>query len=811
MKKLLLLAIIVMTAGTMTARHLTPAEALQRAESAAGMKAMSKSPVKPECVMQIKARNSTDASVYVFRDGNAGYRILSADDVAAPVLGYSDSGTFNPESLPDNMRWWLDEYARQIEWASSNGGTAYKAPLRVEQRAIAPLLSTTWNQDAPYNNLCPKMGTQATYTGCVATAMAQVMKYHNWPEKGNSSNSYSWNNQTLSMDFATTTFDWNNMLDNYDGESTTAQQNAVATLMKACGYSVNMDYGTQESGASSLQVGYALREYFNYDPALTNADRDLYTTTQWEEMIYNNLADCGPVFYSGLNSSSGHAFVCDGYASEGYFHFNWGWDGMSDGYFMLSALNPGAQGIGGSTSGYNSGQEVVLGIRKPQSGSSLSVPMFVAGGIPSAAVSGDAVYFFGPFYNYSTYAVNGRFAIGVTQQGTTEGNIVAGSDATEYAVGSGIQNLGMNTSDLADGTYQCAILFVTSDNEIYQVMFPAYAENYFELTKSASGVTVTLPQKGELTASEVTFKSAFYIGSRFNVTATIHNTGNADFNRTIYPVLLKSESMDDMVALGEELTADFAAASSTPVDYVGSWITSSDSPLTAGNYYFTFAVNNGYRIVGNSLEPSYKAISAFYPITLNAAAEDSDIAVTLKVNGDASTVTAEQLSFDITVNCTSGYFADPLTIAIFPISGGSAIGQYTSECFFVEAGKSQTMTVSAPFTQGQPETRYMAAAYHGSSQMTDPVTFTIAGTSTIIDEVSNATWTFMATGSKVTITAPEPIRAVSLYSSTGAGCLTGDGNGDNTMELYIDPLAPGIYVASVTTDSGIRSFKFMKN
>ena len=158
--------------------------------------------------------------------------------------------------------------------------------------------------------------------------------------------------------------DWDNMLDSYDGSTTTIQQQAVANLMKYCGAAVQMDYADAwngGSGAYSSDVPEALKNYFNYSEATVLKKRSSYTSNnEWDDLIYSELASSRPVYYSGSNNSGGHAFVCDGYDGNGYYHINWGWSGTSNGNFLLSALDPHEQGTGGSSAGYNNNQAALI-------------------------------------------------------------------------------------------------------------------------------------------------------------------------------------------------------------------------------------------------------------------------------------------------------------------------------------------------------------------------------------------------------------------------------------------------------------------
>ena len=325
--------------------------------------------------------SSTNAEYYyVFNIGNHdGYVIAAGDDCAPAILGYADSGSVNLDSLPENMKAWLEEYAQQIQYMQQQGSPPYKTSIESSDfAAISPLLTTTWGQQSPYNQNCPDFFSYGkSVTGCVATAMAQVMYYHRATSVTQTTATIpAYDCRTLWLNGSDTLghihvdsipagspIDWDNMLDSYKGSTTAVQKEAIANLMKYCGAAVQMNYANAwngGSGAYSEDVAYALEDYFNYSYDTQLIYRAYYSSDIWESFIYNELGNSRPVYYSGSNSSSGHAFVCDGYDGDGYFHINWGWTGTSDGYFLLSALDPSEQGTGGSTSGYNYYQTALI-------------------------------------------------------------------------------------------------------------------------------------------------------------------------------------------------------------------------------------------------------------------------------------------------------------------------------------------------------------------------------------------------------------------------------------------------------------------
>ena len=292
--------------------------------------------------------------------------MVSGDDALSPIVGYSYTSPTDGQ-LPDAMLAWLGEYARYVDDVRLGQASA---PSEEPQggEAIEPLLRTTWDQGMPYNQLCPNQWP----TGCVATSMAQLMKYHEWPDQGEGVLSHS----AGQVDLSTYTYDWENMLDTYpltwndEGQQvpdgyTDEQAKAVATLMRDCGYSVDMNYGKYESGAQNPRMVAALYEHFKYAPTVRYLERPMYTTAHWTEIIRNELKAGRPVNYSGATKAgAGHSFVCDGIDENDLLHINWGWSGYFDGYFDMNILAPEGIGTGGGdASGYFLEQGLVVGVR----------------------------------------------------------------------------------------------------------------------------------------------------------------------------------------------------------------------------------------------------------------------------------------------------------------------------------------------------------------------------------------------------------------------------------------------------------------
>ena len=305
-------------------------------------------------------------ALYVF-NADGGYVIVAADDVAQPVLAFSAEESFNVNDIPDGVKFFLRLYAEQIGYAVEHN-IAQDAETKAQWEHVmrdgfvndnrgttdvGPLLTTSWNQDCYYNMLCPTSTNWMApcghvYAGCAATAMSMVMQYWSWPEQGNGSYSYTPSGYpTQSADFGSTTYDWANMPNSLSASSSTVQKQAIALLMWHCGISIDMKYNYNGSGAHSEDVPDAIVNYFRYTNKAEIKSKDLYTKTEWENLLISQLDEGFPMYYAGSDTESGHAFACVGYrSSDRKFRFNWGWSGSyNSSYFAIDALT--------NVSGYN--------------------------------------------------------------------------------------------------------------------------------------------------------------------------------------------------------------------------------------------------------------------------------------------------------------------------------------------------------------------------------------------------------------------------------------------------------------------------
>lgn len=664
-------------------------------------------------------------AAYVF-DTRSGYMVVSADDVAAPLLGYADEGSFDAANIPDNLRYWLESYASEIAWARDNGvEPARSRASRADRAPIAPLVKTQWNQGSPYNNYCPIYNGSRSVTGCVATAMAQVMKYYNYPAKGTGSHSYTTKTLKISqsMDFSSTSFRWTSMADSYGSFSSTSQKNAVATLMHACGVSVDMDYTPNESGAPSMNVASALANYFGYDKGVRYLMRDYYGMAEWEELVYNQLVEFGPVQYSGSNTSAGHSFVCDGYSADGYFHFNWGWGGMSDGYFLLTALDPTSQGIGGSTAGYNSGQDIIANVATSGEGK-MYEQMLIDGDfkIDTPQVQkGGYVVIVANAYNYSIAPISGFYGLKFTASDGSVTYAEAPQGYSNVAVLSGYGGWYVRMPSLAAGTYTVTPAWKSTTGEWFDIRAKVSAVKSYTATVSGNTAVFTADSAPQIYVNDIDVATPLYFNTPFKINATIDNPTQDEYYGGIEAALLNSSN--NVVALADIYPVDVLGGESQQMEYVAKFsrYNSQLGVPSAGTYTLVF------------LTESNQVVSAPVTVQLLETPASTSVSVSsFSVEGDANAVAADNLQFNLTVNCSAGYFANTLSVYIFPISGGSAIAYFDTPTLFIEEGKSVTTMASGNFSQGVVGSKYMAAVF-SEQQLSEIVYFTVGSYSGIAD------------------------------------------------------------------------------
>lgn len=356
MRILLPLLLLGVTASAQTVSEQQAAERALSFLNQGPLKARGQSVTNDDLVLSHKAEREGETYYYIFNQPQSeAFVIVAGDERATQILGYGDHGCIDFEQAPANFRWWLSQYEDQIHQAIRQGlppASIRQAAPRYNDKyyySISDLIQTQWGQNKPYCNVVNAQGEGNEYvTGCVATAMAQIMKSHAYPTQGKGQHQYT-TKQTkdvFSADFASTTYDWANMLNVYrSGEYNDVEADAVATLMYHAGVAVDMDYDTNANGGSaaySQDIPHAMIDYFGYDKSALYLSRAYYTDEEWFDLVWTEIAHRRPVFYGGddANDAGGHQFICHGYdATTDKFAFNWGWNGRFDGKYALNGVD----------------------------------------------------------------------------------------------------------------------------------------------------------------------------------------------------------------------------------------------------------------------------------------------------------------------------------------------------------------------------------------------------------------------------------------------------------------------------------------
>lgn len=825
MKKLstLLMASLLATQVAI-ARQLSPDEALSAALSQPDVSGMLKTTTHGKLRPRLAYTAAAGATrlLYVFdRGASSGYVVVAADDVARPMLGYTDKGDFSIDSIPPALRWWLGCYAAEIKAAVSSGTSVAAQPASTVSRTpIEPIVATMWNQDAPFNNLCPELDGERAVTGCVATAMAQVMKVHQWPATGTGTNSYSftYNNTShnVSLDFGATTYRWDDMLDVYDDNSPSAACDAVATLMYSCGVAVDMRYNLAKdggSGAASLLAAVGLLKYFNYDKGMRYLQRTDYTLDEWCDIIYAELAEGRPVLYGGQSDEGGHEFVCDGYSEDGLFHINWGWGGASNGYFLLSALEPGSQGIGGSGGGYNANQDVIVGIRPPVAGSEVVPQMVQTGGFMTPyeqypVEAGADVEFLsenGVFYSATIQDISATLGLKLTGADGTVSYIASAASLT-LAPGYGTGGYVVPATSFPEGIYKVSPAF-QCDGKWYDVSTPISANRSFTVTNDGSTVTFAQPVVPvALKVQSYSLMSDIYPDSYVHLTATVKNDGT-EYYGSVIPVLASGNSI---VAEGTADPVSIGAGESTTLSWVTKFV--SQTTFAAGDYSLVFITADGYTVGGP------------YEVTVNAIPEgDASVAVTSVtvdgcLSGDGS-VTAPfvvadpaDMTVKVAMKGTGGYWADAVKLALAG-SDGEVIGYIGDEFVGLKSGETMSSDMTGDVSSYDRGRVYMMVPWADHFGQIGNVSYFKLPDVTGLPDMTSASEIAVYPNpvvSVATVTSPYPMTRVAVYSLSGTMIRELLVEGSTSVDIDVEGLALGNYMIMVESEARHDALHLLK-
>lgn len=785
---------------------LTPEQALARLGSDRAKAPAAGAPATLKLRTTVNTSAAEPAAYLFEKEGQKGYVVLAADDGVDAVLGYSDAPTATDGTIPPQMQGMLDFYALEIE-ALRAGNVRQTLPSKASttgRAPIAPMIKTKWDQGTPYNDQTPTIDGQHCLTGCGATALAQVLAYHRFPAQASGEGycTYSVNNveQTDRMDLGEP-IDWANMPEVVP--QTAAQNAAVAQLMKICGYAIHMNYGLQWSESDMYGITTAVVNNFGYDPATTLDQLKYHTVAEWEGLLYGSLQAGCPIVYRGYgNWQGGHIFVCDGYASDGYFHFNWGWSGQMDGFFKVSALNPYQVYTGTEMNGFSEGQFAVLNM-KPGVGAVQDVkPIICQYSDLYGNMEGSMLTLDGGFYNESHSSIDMQLGVCVRNMtDNTEKYYPLNAKMQGVGIGMGWNSISVDVSQfgMVEGTrYAVRVVSRAYDGSgpWYEVLHQPTSDHEFIITIEGSTYKVVGRYNYNPVGVWMEVPATIYINGVHTIKAQITNRCDfpvcthfkpyVNYNNTYYPV-------------GDGMLVDLA-----PDEVVEKEFTVNCSLGKDGESTTLILVQNDY-LMHSSCSVTLAALPDEFTLTSGGIIFDDGSSNV--VNPDGFTVTAK-------VACSKGLFANSIRFQLYgvdPINPNKAnylqICNTSKPIFVEENGQTEaTVEFSIPENLRDRGTYYVMAfnAFNYQPLSQTPTMFTLLKSGGVADAVAeaDALKIFYDRGiHTVVLGGTSPVTGLEVYSADGkAMAINMEGR-----TVSVEALPAGVYVVVVTDATGARA------
>lgn len=623
MDKSVLLALCAMMAGQMSeARQLSPEEAWNNAMNVTKtetpqdftmMRTMSEATQTP--TLSYTVETNEEPTVYVFTGSTGGYWVVAANDaVPHSLLGYTDTGIFDADNIPENVDWLLNQYGQQIAYAASMEETYATVDVEKnehecsgDRHCISPILTTKWGQLSPFNKYCPLYDGKSTPTGCVATGMAQVMFHYRYPEAGIGSVSYTSNKTVgkISYDFASNPFDWNAMENASVRPVTEESADAVAALMYACGVSVKMNYKPSGSSSSCITAARALVSTFGYDKGAACLSRDYFDLDKWIEILYEEIEAGRPVLYSGTSETDGgHFFILDGYECGNYFHVNWGWDGGFNGYFIVTALDHRRQ-----SKGFSYRENIIVGVQPAKEASEIR---------PVVLFNGDMSMTKTECLRYNYYTIPIRCSNGIFNQSVgkltnvklgvklvdEEGNVkyTEGPRTYNLLAGQAIVSYDMRGDAFPESGRWIVYPAVKTESGVWHDIL-VNREGEYAYVVECEGRDLRFMPMSEVIAAEsvkdihvthLSVNNDIIPGEAIEIEAGFNNTSNTNYTKYLTPTLMSEGSS---VAAGTMLTIELHSHAEDDVHWTSFWT----EDLAAGNYRLALIDRKG-NTIGEAIE-----------------------------------------------------------------------------------------------------------------------------------------------------------------------------------------------------------------
>lgn len=854
----LFLFLLFFASVTVVARQVTPNEALRIATefytSASASKVMTRSDGVPSLSLAYTSvgepaattRQSsapTQNTYYVFNaDDGKGFVVVAGHDRARRILAYSFEDSFGIDEQPVQLRAWLTQYDKEIQYlfasesgseGNINAGTYYDERANpMSAKSVEPLLGNIrWNQDAPFNKYCPmdiRLNNMVTPVGCVATAAVQIMKYHEYPKIGSGKKEYVTTTlrMPLSANFGETTYEWENMLDDYNGNYSEVQANAAALISYHVGIGCSMDYDATGSGAVPYDMLKAFKQYFLYDKNIDYVDRTHYPESDWIAVLKSELDNRRPMLYFGEGPGGGHAFVCDGYDTNDLFHFNWGWGGISNGYYQISALEPEDLGTGGGLGAYNHTQSIIIGIQPPNDQSTHLARLQLGGGIIVQEEDMDREGTNNitiSFYNYGMRNFTGEVVLALYKEDAllqvlavkplnNLPEISGGTDAFTF------KNVAI-PAEVENGTYQLYVAHKEQGVNDYTIMrtpigYPNYClvnvdDQTISITEPAYAPNLSLVKKPEVITSKL------YAGRKGTFSITVKNDGEEYYSFLGIRLQKRDETRERLdvgviltrIPKGATRTLEYSTDNLdvTPGEYN---VVAVYDPKNRRNTYFDPIGPNEFIATQTTILPEPADPSFSLASTVKIAAADGSS--TIGVN-ESVVITAR-------ISNTGGY-GDGKFAVLFVNDRNELVGNSSIVELSIDSRKLASFKVTHKLSYPAGQYGILLATVSGViaepllPEMFNRTTFWITQ-GTGIEETTTGASALSCYESEgylyLKVDAEKPIKAAGITDVSGKLVRTVTAADENTR-IFVGDLPSGLYIIQAETDQGVLRCKWMKN
>lgn len=644
----------------------------------------------------VKAYTSRSSGVEVFNRHDGGFIVTSTD---GEIIGYSDCGTFDERHAPAALLEILNHVPARRETPRRYG----------RYEAVAPLLGDiAYDQNFPYNLLTPcYIGTTHSATGCAATAMVQIMRYYKYPWQGRGSHSYKDETfGTISVDYSESAYDWDHMPANYlTGNHGETENMAIARLMYDAGTSISMQYGAV-SGALSDDWPAAITKYFSYDEGIALRRRANYDIDDWTDVIADELKAGRPVFVTGFTDAGGHAFVCDGMDEMGRVHINWGWSGMSNGYFELYALTPASQGTGGSNAGFNSRQLIITGIMPPAEATEPALTLVSDECLTAPShVAVDMIFkvkLSGRITNVGWKDAEADLLLALVDQSGNTVRTWDGPQDISVKVNESFKNAvfeNVGFEGVPAGTYRLMPMARNHGGKLTErvrdvdLAFP----NYLTVVIGADGSAETLiPDPSDLVAENLTLNGSIFKSAKCSVTATVRNNGQTEYYNDLRAALTNASG--SIVATGDSHIIDLMPGEQTRLEIL------SNFNVAEGDYRLTI------------IDANRRQIATPVDVTVRPAAPMAVRAVSApEFDGDVNAVDPMHINVTAKISGDENFFSGHIYLYFYDLDGETPMG--CLDPVFAQAIGNEEVTVSfsGVFENAMPGEEYYAYVVNGES------------------------------------------------------------------------------------------------